>query len=97
MNALRALQAADVVLHDRLVSAEVLALSRREAELIPVGKAAGFHSVPQDEINALLLEHARAGRRVVRLKGGDPFVFGRGGEEIEVLAAHGIPYSVCRG
>ena len=97
LNALRALQAADVVLHDRLVSAEVLALSRREAELIPVGKAAGFHSVPQDEINALLVEHARAGRRVVRLKGGDPFVFGRGGEEIEVLAAHGIAYRVVPG
>jgi uroporphyrin-III C-methyltransferase/precorrin-2 dehydrogenase/sirohydrochlorin ferrochelatase len=97
LNALRALQAADVVLHDRLVSADVLALCRREAELIPVGKAAGYHSVPQDEINALLVQHARAGRRVVRLKGGDPFVFGRGGEEIEVLAALRIPYSVVPG
>ena len=75
LNALRALQAADVVLYDRLVSDEVLLLARREAELISVGKAAGYHSVPQDQINQLLLDHARAGRRVVRLKGGDPFVF----------------------
>jgi uroporphyrin-III C-methyltransferase/precorrin-2 dehydrogenase/sirohydrochlorin ferrochelatase len=97
LNALRALQGADVILHDRLVSAAVLSLARRDAERIPVGKAAGAHSVPQSRINELLVEHALAGRRVVRLKGGDPFVFGRGGEELEVLARHGIPFEVVPG
>jgi uroporphyrin-III C-methyltransferase/precorrin-2 dehydrogenase/sirohydrochlorin ferrochelatase len=97
LNALRALQAADVILHDRLVSDAVLSLARRDAERIPVGKAAGAHSVPQSRIHELLVEHALAGRRVVRLKGGDPFVFGRGGEELEVLARHGIPFDVVPG
>jgi uroporphyrin-III C-methyltransferase/precorrin-2 dehydrogenase/sirohydrochlorin ferrochelatase len=97
LNALRALQEADVILHDRLVSDEVLDLARRDAERIPVGKAARAHSVPQEQIHALMLEHARAGRRVVRLKGGDPFVFGRGGEELEFLAEHGIPFEVVPG
>lgn len=72
-------------------------MARREAELVSVGKSAGDHSVPQDRINALLVEHAAAGQRVVRLKGGDPFVFGRGGEEIETLVAHGIRYSIVPG
>jgi len=97
LNALRALQEADVILHDRLVSDAVLALARRDAERISVGKAAGAHSVPQSRIHELLVEHALAGRRVVRLKGGDPFVFGRGGEELEVLARHGIPFEVVPG
>ncbi len=97
LNALRALQEADVVLHDRLVSADVLALARRDAERISVGKMAGGHSVGQGRIHELMLEHARAGRRVVRLKGGDPFIFGRGGEELEFLAAHGIAYRVVPG
>lgn len=97
LNALRALQDADVILHDRLVSSEVLGLARRDAECIAVGKAARAHSVPQQSIHQLMLEHARAGRRVVRLKGGDPFVFGRGGEELEFLAAHGIPFEVVPG
>jgi uroporphyrin-III C-methyltransferase/precorrin-2 dehydrogenase/sirohydrochlorin ferrochelatase len=97
LRALRALNEADVILHDRLVSAEVLELARRDAERIEVGKQAGHHHTTQEGIHALLLEHARAGRRVVRLKGGDPFVFGRGGEELEFLRAHGIPYEVVPG
>ncbi|MGH8159548.1 MAG: siroheme synthase CysG [Rhodanobacter sp.] len=97
LRALRALNEADVILHDRLVSAEVLELARRDAERIEVGKQAGNHHTTQDGIHALLLEHARAGRRVVRLKGGDPFVFGRGGEELEFLRAHDIPYEVVPG
>ena len=97
LRALRALNEADVILHDRLVSAEVLELARRDAERIEVGKQAGNHHTAQDGIHALLLEHARAGRRVVRLKGGDPFVFGRGGEELEFLRAHDIAYEVVPG
>jgi uroporphyrin-III C-methyltransferase/precorrin-2 dehydrogenase/sirohydrochlorin ferrochelatase len=97
LNALRALQDADVVLHDRLVSREILDLARRDATRIAVGKEAGGHSVAQSRINELMLDHARAGRRVVRLKGGDPFVFGRGGEELEYLAAHGVPFEVVPG
>jgi uroporphyrin-III C-methyltransferase/precorrin-2 dehydrogenase/sirohydrochlorin ferrochelatase len=97
LNALRALQEADVVLHDRLVSQDVLDLARRDAEKISVGKAARGHSVSQERIHELMLEHARRGRRVVRLKGGDPFIFGRGGEELEYLRAHGIPFEVVPG
>jgi len=97
LQALRALNQADVILHDRLVSAEILALARRDAERIEVGKQAGRHCVSQDRIHALLLEHARAGRRVVRLKGGDPFIFGRGGEEMEFLQAHGVRHEVIPG
>ena len=97
LRALRALNEADVILHDRLVSAEVLALARRDAERIEVGKQAGLHHATQDQIHALMLEHALAGRRVVRLKGGDPFVFGRGGEELEFLRAHGIAYEAVPG
>jgi uroporphyrin-III C-methyltransferase/precorrin-2 dehydrogenase/sirohydrochlorin ferrochelatase len=97
LNALRALQEADVILHDRLVSPEVLDLARRDADRVAVGKSAQGHSVAQDRIHELLLEHARAGKRVVRLKGGDPFIFGRGGEELEYLEAHGIPFEVVPG
>jgi uroporphyrin-III C-methyltransferase/precorrin-2 dehydrogenase/sirohydrochlorin ferrochelatase len=97
LRALRALNEADVILHDRLVSTEVLALARRDAERIEVGKEAGHHHTTQDGIHALMLEHATAGRRVVRLKGGDPFVFGRGGEELEFLRAQDIPYEVVPG
>jgi len=97
LRALRLLNQADVIVHDRLVSADVLALARRDAEFIEAGKESGHHHVTQDGIHALLLEHARAGRRVVRLKGGDPFVFGRGGEELEFLRAHGIAYEVVPG
>ena len=97
LNALRALQEADVILHDRLVSDEVLGLARRDADRISVGKQAGGHSIRQGRIHEIMLEQARAGRRVVRLKGGDPFIFGRGGEEIEFLRAHGIPFEVVPG
>ncbi len=97
LRALRLLNEADVILHDQLVSAEVLALARRDAEFIAVGKVCGNHGVGQNGIHALMLAHASAGRRVVRLKGGDPFVFGRGGEELEFLRAHGITYEVVPG
>jgi len=95
--ALRAMNEADVILHDRLVSGPVLALARQGAERIEVGKSASGRSTHQDDIHALMLAHARAGRRVVRLKGGDPFVFGRGGEELEFLRDHAIPYEVVPG
>lgn len=97
LRALRALQNADVVLHDRLVSAEVLDLARRDAERINVGKAAGQAHVSQEEINSLLVKLAKEGKRVCRLKGGDPFIFGRGGEELEALAAEGIRFEVVPG
>ena len=97
LKALRALQDADVILHDRLVPAAVLDLARRDAALICVGKAAGSIGSTQEEINALLIEHANQGKRVVRLKGGDPFVFGRGGEELQALAAAQIDFSVVPG
>jgi uroporphyrin-III C-methyltransferase/precorrin-2 dehydrogenase/sirohydrochlorin ferrochelatase len=97
LKALRALQDADVILYDRLVSDGVLDLARRDALRICVGKSAGKSGSTQEEINALLIEHATQGRRVVRLKGGDPFVFGRGGEELQALAAAHISFSVVPG
>lgn len=90
VKALRLMQSADVVVHDRLVSPEIMALIPAHVRLISVGKAAGNHSVPQDQINALLVELAGAGLAVVRLKGGDPLIFGRGSEEVEALATAGI-------
>ncbi len=97
LHALRALEAAEVVLYDRLVGEGVLALANPQALKLEVGKSAGHHSMPQEDIHALMLRHARGGLRVVRLKGGDPFVFGRGGEELEFLRAHGIPFQVVPG
>ncbi len=93
----RALVQADVVVTDRLAPVEVLEDLGPDVEIVDVGKTPGHHAVPQEEINALLVRHARAGRRVVRLKGGDPFVFGRGGEEVAACRAAGVPVEVVPG
>ncbi|WP_319557835.1 siroheme synthase CysG [Thiomicrorhabdus sp.] len=95
--ALRLLQQADVVVYDRLVSTEILDMARREAERIYVGKKDKWHRVPQSRINRMLLELAQQGKKVARLKGGDPYIFGRGAEEVELLAEHGIDFQVVPG
>ena len=97
VRALKLMQRADVALYDNLVSPEILALLPPATERVYVGKRRAVHAMRQESINALLVEYALAGKRVLRLKGGDPFIFGRGGEEIASLSAHGIPFEVVPG
>lgn len=97
VKALKRIQAADVIFYDRLVGDDVMALAPAHAEHVPVGKSKGDHSVPQTDIHARMIEAARAGKTVVRLKGGDPFIFGRGGEEVQALRDAGIEVDVAPG
>jgi uroporphyrin-III C-methyltransferase/precorrin-2 dehydrogenase/sirohydrochlorin ferrochelatase len=97
VKALRVLQDADVIFYDELVSPEILDRARRDASRVPVGRRVGKPGIGQDAINRLMIDAANSGQRVVRLKGGDPFVFGRGGEEVEVLREAGVTYSVVPG
>ncbi len=97
VKALRALQDADIVFYDELVSPEILDRARRDAARVPVGRRVGKPGIGQHAINKLMIEAARSGQRAVRLKGGDPFVFGRGGEEVEALRQAGVAYSVVPG
>jgi len=97
LRAARLIAGAELIVHDGLVDPDILLLAPRSARLISVAKARARHTMPQHEIDALLIRHARAGRQVVRLKGGDPFIFGRGGEEVEAARAAGIPVEVVPG
>ena len=91
------LESADVVVYDKLVGQGIMAMIPSYVRKISVGKESGYHPIPQEEINRILLKEAQKGNRVVRLKGGDPFVFGRGGEELELLCEHGIPFEIVPG
>ncbi|KZN46612.1 siroheme synthase CysG [Pseudoalteromonas luteoviolacea] len=97
IKALQLMQQADVVVYDYLVSDEIMELVRRDADLVCVGKRAGNHSVKQEDTNEMLLNFAKQGKKVCRIKGGDPFIYGRGGEEIQVLAKHGVKYQIVPG
>ena len=97
LKALQLMHQADVVVYDYLVSDEILELVRRDADLVCVGKKAGHHSVKQEQTNQMLVEFAKQGKKVCRIKGGDPFIYGRGGEEVQVLAAHGVKYQIVPG
>ncbi|MGF1561991.1 MAG: uroporphyrinogen-III C-methyltransferase [Geminicoccaceae bacterium] len=97
LRALKRLQAADVLIYDRLIGPQILDMAPLEAERIFVGKRRAQHAVQQQAIHELLVQHARAGKRVVRIKGGDPIIFGRGGEEMEALAHAGVPFEVVPG
>lgn len=97
IKALQAMQTSDVIVYDYLVSQEILALVRKDADLVCVGKKLGNHSVPQDEINQILVDFAKQGKKVCRLKGGDPFIYGRGGEEVQELAKHNIDFQIVPG
>lgn len=97
VKAMRRIQAADVILYDRLVNNQLLELARPHTEIVFCGKAPGHHAMTQEQINRALVSYALKGKQVVRLKGGDPFVFGRGGEEALELAVHGIPYEIIPG
>lgn len=94
---LTCIQQADVILYDRLVNEQLLTFAKKDAELIFCGKLPGYHTMQQETINHFLVHHAKKGKTVVRLKGGDPFVFGRGGEEAEMLAKHGIEFEIVPG
>ena len=97
IRALRFIQQADIAIYDRLVSDEILALLPEDAEKFYVGKEQAKHCVPQDKINQILVDHAKQGKRVLRLKGGDPFIFGRGGEEVEFMLERGVSCHICPG
>ncbi|MDE9554602.1 uroporphyrinogen-III C-methyltransferase [Xenorhabdus bovienii] len=91
------IQSADVIVHDRLVNPELIAQAPEHCDIINVGKERNHHPIPQEEINQILVKHALAGKQIVRLKGGDPYVFGRGGEEAETLAQQGIEFEIIPG
>ena len=95
--AIEVIEQADFIAYDALVGDEILCMLPEKVEKVSVGKRSGKHSVPQEETNQILLNEALKGKKVVRLKGGDPFVFGRGGEELELLSEHGVPFEVVPG